>query len=30
MILAFVASDKILPSGLTVSSTGTFRFEEFS
>ena len=30
MILVLVASDKILPSGLTVSSTGTFSFEEFS
>ena len=30
MILVLVESDKILPSGLTVSSTGTFSFEEFS
>ena len=30
MILVLVESDKILPSELTVSSTGTFSFEEFS
>ena len=30
MILVLVESDKILPSGITVSSTGTFSFEEFS
>ena len=30
MILVLVESDKILPGGLTVSSTGTFSFEEFS
>ena len=30
MILVLVESDKILPSGQPVSSTGTFSFEEFS